>query len=507
MFNTFHSLINEVGLKAPAGLPNPLITSITCDSRSVKPGSLFIGLQGENVDGGLFWPEALANGAVAVVISKNTADLRQPSTSDCVLVVSIPISELFGRIAASFYGNPSSKISLIGVTGTNGKTTTAHLIEHLSSKMGISTALFGTLFKRWPGRKINAVHTTDFANSLQSQLAAAVSGGVQLAAMEVSSHSLDQNRVSGCRFKGAVFTNLTQDHLDYHSSMVGYFDAKAKLFDVQLLEQGPNRAVVNVDDPWGKILAQKIGDMCWRSSLSSQTLEDGKAELGITRVEIFENRVTGLLWSPKGKGEFSSPLLGRFNLMNLLQAVGVLLQQGFPLEGLLEAISDFPGVPGRMEKVELPELDRSSSPTVLVDYAHTPNGLESALAAVRPFANGEIICVFGCGGDRDRSKRPLMGAIAAKYANRVVVTSDNPRTEDPSKILKDILTGVPRETSVLVELDRATAIAAAIDQAGPKDLILVAGKGHEDYQILGDEKVYFDDKEEVLKALKQRTDS
>jgi UDP-N-acetylmuramoyl-L-alanyl-D-glutamate--2,6-diaminopimelate ligase len=295
-----------------------------------------------------------------------------------------------------------------------------------------------------------------------------------------------------------VFTNLTQDHLDYHPSMQAYFEAKALLFGEPLLAAGG--AVVNVDDPWGQRLADALierGQRCWRASL-----ERSDVELRIEDVTMGSTGVAGTLVSPVGRGSFTSPLVGRFNLMNLLEAVGVLLQQDLPLPQLLAGLASFRGVPGRMEQVIGGDLP---APAVLVDYAHTPDGLESALAACRPFTAGRLICVFGCGGDRDRTKRPRMGAIAARLADVVVVTSDNPRTEDPQQILNDVVAGIPADTALEVEIDRARAIAAAIASASAEDLVLIAGKGHEDYQILGTTKVHFDDREEAEKALRNRT--
>ena len=294
-----------------------------------------------------------------------------------------------------------------------------------------------------------------------------------------------------------MFTNLTQDHLDYHPSMEAYFEAKSLLFAPPLLQGG---AVVNGDDPWGAQLAERLraeGIVCWRSSLASQEME-----LGIRELQMASDGVQGVLHTPNGRGAFRSPLLGRFNLMNLLQAVGILQLQGIPLPRLLEAIPSFRGVPGRMERVPAP--GDGHAPAVLVDYAHTPDGLENALAACRPFTTGRLICVFGCGGDRDRTKRPQMGEIAARLADAVVVTSDNPRTEDPQRILDDVMAGIPAGTQVRVEADRARAIAEAIAAAADEDLVLIAGKGHEDYQILISGKVHFDDREEAEKALRRR---
>ncbi len=498
MAKLLHLLLRDVGLAVPPELPNPELSGLSCDSRQVQAGDLFIGLSGTTVDGGLYWPQVLAAGAAAAVIGAAAARQVPPAATDPVLVLAEDLALRAGELAAAFWDEPSRQLALIGVTGTNGKTTTTYLIEHLASAAGRPTALFGTLVNRWPGHSVTAQHTTAFADRLQGQLAAAVAAGASLGAMEVSSHALDQQRVAGCRFSGAVFTNLTQDHLDYHPSMQAYFEAKALLFAPPLLAGG---AVVNVDDPWGRQLAERLlaaGNLCWRSSL-----QDPGAELRVEDLTMAAAGMAGTLITPVGSGAFRSPLVGRFNLMNLLQAVGVLAQQGLPLEPLLEALASFGGVPGRMERV-LATGGGAGAPAVLVDYAHTPDGLENALAACRPFTTGRLICVFGCGGDRDRSKRPLMGAIAARLADAVVVTSDNPRTEDPGRILDDVVAGIPPEAGAQVEPDRAAAIALAIAEAGSDDLVLIAGKGHEDYQILGTEKVHFDDREEARRCLEAR---
>jgi len=493
-----HALLREVGLQVPPGLANPDVRLVSCDSRRLGAGSVFVGLPGTQADGGRFWRQALQSGAVAALIGAEAAAAEPPGADDPVLVVPDPVAQWAGLLAAAFWGQPSQRMALIGVTGTNGKTTTTHLIEHLADHACRPSALFGTLVNRWPGHSVTAQHTTAFADLLQGQLAQAAEAGALIAAMEVSSHALDQQRVAGCRFAGAVFTNLTQDHLDYHPSMEAYFEAKALLFAEPLLAADGPRAVVNGDDPWGARLVERLGKRCWRSSL-----EDSSAQLYIDGLAIDQHGVSGTLHSPAGSGDFRSPLVGRFNLMNLLQAVGALLQQDLPLELVLAGLAGFRGVPGRMERVLAGAND--DLPAVLVDYAHTPDGLDNALQACRPFTRGRLICVFGCGGDRDRSKRPQMGAIAARLADAVVVTSDNPRTEDPQGILDDVLAGIPAGTELQVEADRASAIASAIAEAGPDDLVLIAGKGHEDYQILGTTKVHFDDREEAEMALRRRT--
>ena len=494
-----HSLLRQVGLEPGAALEDAEVAGISCDSRRVGPGTLFVGLPGSRTDGGSFWRQALADGAVAAVIGSQAWEQDPPAPGDAVLVVNEPPARWAGRLAAAFWSDPSQRLPLIGVTGTNGKTTTTHLIEHLSAACGRPAALFGTLVNRWPGQSVTSRHTTAFADQLQADLALAAESGAQLAAMEVSSHALEQERVAGCRFAAAVFTNLTQDHLDYHPSMEAYFEAKARLFSAPLLSGG---SVVNIDDPWGARLADRLrqsGDSrCWRSSLDRP-----EAELRLDELQVSSTGVEGRLITPVGDGCFRSPLVGRFNLMNLLQAVGVLTQQGLPLPLLLEAIPGFQGVPGRMERIQVGS-GQEAIPAVIVDYAHTPDGLENALAACRPFTSGRLICVFGCGGDRDRSKRPLMGAIAARLADQVVVTSDNPRTEDPDGILADVMAGIPAEQAALVEKDRARAIELAITTAQSEDLVLIAGKGHEDYQILGTVKVPFDDRVEAEQVLRAR---
>jgi UDP-N-acetylmuramoyl-L-alanyl-D-glutamate--2,6-diaminopimelate ligase len=495
MTQLLHSLLGQVGLPIPPGLANAELQSISCDSRRISAGTLFLGLPGTTVDGGRFWRQVLADGAAAAVISSGAALVDPPGPGDAVVVVPDPVAVWAGELAAAFWHHPSQRLRLIGVTGTNGKTTTTHLIEHLTAHTGRPTALFGTLINRWQNHSVTAQHTTAFADQLQSQLAQAVEAGALVASMEVSSHALDQQRVAGCRFSGAVFTNLTQDHLDYHPSMEAYFTAKSALFAPPLLQ---GAAVVNVDDPWGARLAEQLraaGTPCWRSSLSGR-----EAELSVDALRMAADGVRGVLHTPEGSGPFLSPLVGRFNLMNLLQAVGVLQLQGLSLPRLLEAIPSFRGVPGRMERVSTPAL--GPSPAVLVDYAHTPDGLENALAACRPFTSGRLICVFGCGGDRDRGKRPQMGEIAARLADQVVVTSDNPRSEDPERILADVRAGIPADASVVVEVDRAKAIAEAIASAATDDLVLIAGKGHEDYQILATGKIHFDDREQAEKALR-----
>lgn len=381
---------------------------------------------------------------------------------------------------------------MVGITGTNGKTTTTHLIEYFLLQAKRPTALFGTLYTRWQDYRQTAIHTTPFAVELQSLLAKAVAAGNEYAVMEVSSHALSQSRVSGCKFKVAVFTNLTQDHLDYHPDMEAYFQAKSLLFSPEYLQ---GKAIINLDDVYGRRLLERL-DKPW-----SYSVNNSEADLYLSELNYQPTGVSGILHTPVGEVSFDSPLVGQFNLANLLAAVGTVLHLGVSLPIISATLPQFEGVPGRMERIQISSTQDIS---VIVDYAHTPDSLENLLKAARPFISGKMICVFGCGGDRDRTKRPLMGKIAAQLADVAVVTSDNPRTENPQRILDDVVAGIPDTVSPMVIGDRATAIHTAIANAQPGDGVLIAGKGHEDYQILGTEKIHFDDRQQAREALKAR---
>ena len=403
-------------------------------------------------------------------------------------------------IAAAFYDHPGQALRMVGVTGTNGKTTTTHLIEYLLNAGQQPTALLGTLYTRWPGYQKTAVHTTPFPVTLQSQLAEAKAANCQFGVMEVSSHALDQKRVLGCPFEVTVFTNLTQDHLDYHADLDDYFGAKAQLFTAAYLKKG-GRAIINHDDEYGQRLIHQVTAEYDADAIWTYSTQDASANLFTSELVYGVDGVKGVLNTPAGNIQFQSPLVGQFNLENLLAAVGAVLQLGLPLEQVVEAIARFPGVPGRMEQVQVKEEQDIG---VIVDYAHTPDSLENLLKAARPFVKGRMICVFGCGGDRDRTKRPQMGASAARLSDWAIVTSDNPRTEDPEQILQDVVAGIPDSVEALVLADRGEAIRQAITSANAGDSVLIAGKGHEDYQILGTEKIHFDDREQAREALTLR---
>ncbi|HEY9625780.1 MAG TPA: UDP-N-acetylmuramoyl-L-alanyl-D-glutamate--2,6-diaminopimelate ligase [Coleofasciculaceae cyanobacterium] len=472
------------------------VRGLATNSHACQPGDLFIGMPGTRVDGGEFGASAIAAGAIAALVSPSAAQkiLADAADRNACVVAYADMSRACAQVAATFYDNPGQKMSLVGVTGTNGKTTTTHLIEFLLNQTQQTTALFGTLYSRWAGHQQTAVHTTPFAPDLQAHLSEAVYAGCQFAVMEVSSHALAQGRVWGCPFAVSVFTNLTQDHLDYHKDLEDYFEAKALLFHPDYLK---GLAVVNLDDAYGRRLIDRLpAEKVW-----SYSVENSIADLWMSDLVYEPEGVRGILHSPQGDTAFHSPLVGQFNLANLLAATGAALHLGVDLATLAQALPQFTGVPGRMEQVQ---LQANQDISVIVDYAHTPDSLENMLKAARPFISGRMICVFGCGGDRDRTKRPLMGGIAAHQSDWAIVTSDNPRTEDPERILQDILTGIPASANPTVIGDRAEAIRTAILAAEPGDGVLIAGKGHEDYQILGTEKVHFDDREQARSALAQR---
>ena len=469
------------------------VKGLTTNSHATAQGDLFIGMPGTRVDGGDFWQSALNSGAIGAVISSQAFEKHPPTASDCVISAT-DMPKACAQIASAFYGYPGQKLKLVGVTGTNGKTTTSHLVEYFLHQTNLPTALMGTLYTRWQGFSETAIHTTPFAVDLQKQLAKAMNAGNQYGVMEVSSHALAQGRVLGCQFEVGVFTNLTQDHLDYHKDMEDYFAAKALLFSPEYLK---GRAIINADSSYGKRLIESLE----KSQVWSYSVNDSTADLWMSNLNYEPNGVSGTLHTPRGEVGFRSPLIGQYNLENLLAAVGAVLHLGLDLQQIAAAIPEFPGVPGRMERVQ---VDPGQDISVIVDYAHTPDSLENLLKASRPFIKGQMICVFGCGGDRDRTKRPQMGKIGADFADIAVVTSDNPRTEDPEKILEDILEGIPDSANPTVICDRATAIRTAILDAKPGDGILIAGKGHEDYQILGTEKIHFDDREHARDALVER---
>lgn len=476
---------------------NEAVTGLSANSQMIASGNLFVGMPGTRVDGGEFWQSAIEKGAIASVISHEALQAKPNDTDALVLTTSTP-QRTCAELAAAFYQHPARAMKTVGVTGTNGKTTTTHLIEYFLNEGQQRTALLGTLYTRWPGYEKVAVHTTPFPIDLQGELASARDAGCQNAVMEISSHALAQHRAWSIPFEAAVFTNLTQDHLDYHKDLDDYFEAKALLFNDDYLK---GRAIINKEDEYGRrLIARLPAERVWTYSVSDRT-----ADLYTEDLSYDAAGVSGTLCTPQGNESFTSPLVGQFNLENLLAAVGAALHLKMSLSQIAAALPQFAGVPGRMERVQVKDSQKTQDISVIVDYAHTPDSLDNALQAARPFIAGNLICVFGCGGDRDRTKRPQMGRIAYERADRAVVTSDNPRTENPEQILQDVVAGIEGALSEdQVICDRAQAIRSAILQAQAGDGIVIAGKGHEDYQILGTEKIHFDDREQAREALMER---
>jgi len=467
-----------------------IVKRIITDSRICQAGDLFVAMPGSKVDGSQYVLEALKKGAIAAIIDEHTDLEFHP--------LIIPVTDVVracADIAACFYRYPAQKLKLVGVTGTNGKTTTTHIIEFLL-KAKYPTGLMGTLYTRWQDYEHISTHTTPFSTDLQAQLRLAVDCKQEVMVMEVSSHALDQDRVWNCSFEVSVFTNLTQDHLDYHRNLEKYFQAKALLFSNDYLD---GIAIINLDDAYGRRLiaeCKRRQKLVWTYSLTNS-----EADFFTDNFIYSSNGVTGSLHTPMGVKEFHSPLVGSFNLANVLAAIATATHLGIDLEEIVRLLPEFKNVPGRVERVQ---ISPNQDITVIVDYAHTPDSLENLLKAMRPFTQRELICVFGCGGDRDRTKRPIMGEIAARLADRVYVTSDNPRTENAQMILQDVLKGIPDRVKPKVEIDRRICIREAIAQAQAGDTVLIAGKGHEDYQIIGTEKIHFSDREEAEIALLQK---
>jgi len=462
------------------------ITSLAYDSRRAKQGSLFFAIHGEKADGHDFIPQALERGAVAIV-SARPAPLGLSGHW-----IRVPtIRRALSAAARVFFGHPDSRLKLIGVTGTNGKTTTAYLLDSILRSAGTRTGLFGTIEYRLGKRILSAVNTTPESLDMLSYFAELVEAGGEAAIMEVSSHALAQERVWEFPFRAAVFTNLTRDHLDYHKDFEHYFEAKRRLFE-GLGAPPPVLAVVNVDDPWGK----RLLDLPHPRRVTYAINAD--AEVKVTQVHQSDSGIEATLLTPTSTFEVSSPLMGRANLENILAAAATAFGLEVPLAMIAEGIAGLKAVPGRFELV-----DEGQPCLVVVDYAHTDDALRNVLKTARDIARGRLIALFGCGGERDRTKRPLMGEAAGSLSDFVVLTSDNPRGEDPILIMNDALVGLQRTGKPYVaEVDRGVAIRTALEQAQRGDVVVLAGKGHETYQVLKDGPVPFDDREVARKLLR-----
>ncbi|HEY7830003.1 MAG TPA: UDP-N-acetylmuramoyl-L-alanyl-D-glutamate--2,6-diaminopimelate ligase [Solirubrobacteraceae bacterium] len=469
------------------------IAALAYDSRQVKPGALFFCVTGEHSDGHDFAAQAVRDGAVALVVERSL-DLGVPE----VLVPSARAA--MGPVAARFHGDPSAELRVVGVTGTNGKTTTAYLLRALLEATGERCGLLGTVASVIAGVERPVTHTTPEAIELQSAFRAMLDGGESACAMEVSSHSLEMGRVDGIHFAAAIFTNLTQDHLDFHADMEQYFQAKRRLFmpEPTLESSAPSKppaiVVVNIDDPYGQRLAAELpGAVSF--AIKSQ------ADYCARDVRMDFSGCRFALETPEGERSVALPLPGRFNVANALAALAASHTMGADLDTLVAALERGVRVPGRFEPVQ-----EGQDFAVLVDYAHTPDSLENVLRAARELARGRVVCVFGAGGDRDRGKRPLMGEIAARLADVVVVTSDNPRSESPEAIVAEIVAGIDRSETVQVAVDRRAAIKQAIALARTDDVVVIAGKGHEQGQEFeGGHKLPFDDVTVAREALRAQS--
>lgn len=457
------------------------IKSIVIDSRQVTAHSLFIAYKGTQVDGREFIQSAIDKRVAAIVAE--TVNNQENITE----IAGIPVFNIkhaqsaIGKIAARFYQYPSEQLDLIGITGTNGKTSVAHYLAQALTALDHPCAMIGTIGSGLVNNLSRSALTTPDAIAIQSQLAGFLQQDIRHVAMEVSSHALDQKRTQQVKFTTAVFTNLSQDHLDYHGTMQKYGEAKLKLF------QQPNlrHAIINFDDPFSKIICEVLP-----ANVQSYTysLSNTAADIYVTDVHHSNHGMSAKIVTPWGKGELQTQLIGEFNLNNLLCVIGCLCVRGFKLFSVLQILSLTRGAMGRMEVFK-----SRANISLIVDYAHTPDALQQALLAVKQHCQGKVWCVFGCGGDRDKDKRHKMGEISENYADHIIITNDNPRSEDPNSIIEDILQGIKNPSKVQIEMNRKQAIISAYEQAKENDMILIAGKGHENYQLIKDEKLEFSD--------------
>ncbi len=494
-------LARLLNAKAVTGRLDQEARDVTHDSRASAPGSVFVAVRGERVDAHGFIPQAVASGAVAI-ISEQPIPIGGHDSEILDRAAWIEVADAraaLAEAAAAVHGHPSERLKLVGITGTNGKTTTAHLIDSIIRVAEETSAMFGTINHRIGDRAETARHTTPEAADIQRMLAEAVSEGCRSAVMEISSHAIELRRAQGLKLAAAVFTNLTRDHLDYHKTMESYFAAKKKLFDGSLGSE-PGASIINVDDEHGRRLINEA---------KGKTITYGFDPSADVRTDDFELTGEGMVFIAstfRGQVEIASPLVGRPHVYNTLAAIATGLALGFGLEASRRGVAECQLVRGRFEQVRL-NTSRQPDFTVIVDYAHTDDALKNVLQTAREVAgnSGRVITVFGCGGDRDRTKRAPMGEIAARLSDVAIVTSDNPRSEDPLAIIEDIEVGLKRTERPYVKLpDRREAIFRAIDEARAGDVVLIAGKGHETYQILGDRTIHFDDSEVAREAIAGR---
>lgn len=477
------------------------ILDITLDSRGLRSGSLFFACAGGAHHGLEFAPQAVERGAAAILAEPTNEWLpaRIAELSEQLEVPVIPVPKLgmqVSSLAARFYGDPSRSLSVIGVTGTNGKTSCSQFLAQALTK-DAACGIIGTLGNGFPGALVAGRHTTPEPVELQAILLDLLQRGAQTVAMEVSSHALDQGRAAGVDLDTAVLTNLSRDHLDFHGTMAAYAASKQRLF----MHPGLRCAVLNLDDPFGwellSLLPGGVKVLAYGLSRPQRTLpESVEGWLWASEILAGHEGTAVKLETSWGDAAFTTPLLGRFNVSNLLAVLAVLLERGVPMAEAQRRLASLQGVPGRMER-----FGGDGQPLVVVDYAHTPDALEQAIMALRPHVAGRLVCLFGCGGERDKGKRPLMGAIAERLCDRVILTDDNPRGEDSDRIIADILGGMKQRSQTPMEHNRANAIRRVIEESGPDDLVLISGKGHETYQQYGELKLPFSDREQVQAVL------
>jgi len=471
-----------------AALANIAIERLCMDSRTVKEGDLFIAIPGLTVDGRKFISDAVAAGAKAIIWESEQGTVPIPiawrtnGSGTQVPVIAIEdLSNKVGRIADRFYHEPSKQMYVVGITGTNGKTSCSHFIAQALAPE-VACGVIGTVGWGFLDNLQVSTHTTPDVITCHSWMADILKDGSQAVSMEVSSHALDQGRVDSIYFDCAVFTNLSHEHLDYHGSLENYAAAKAKLFEVNSVKT----AIVNGDDEFGKKLIEQLPSEIIVLSYGFAS-NNGQYDISAVDIKQSEFGLTFILQTPSGKAVVSNHIYGLFNVYNLLATAGVLFSKGFSVEDITDRLSRLKPIGGRLSMVTVP-----NQPTVVIDYAHTPDALEQALLSLQQHFSGDIWCVFGCGGDRDREKRPLMGKVAQNLAKHVVVTSDNPRHESASDIISEIVAGMDNEDHVVKE-DRRSAIEYVLKNAAEDDIVLIAGKGHETYQQIGDEKIEFND--------------
>lgn len=475
------------------GDKSALVSDVTHDSRGARSGTLFVAIKGHTMDGHRFVDEVIRRGAAGII-----SEYDPPPAFDGSWLKVKDARAALAKAAAVINGNPSHKLDLVGVTGTNGKTTTTYLCSALAEAAGVRSAMLTTVEYRIGDKSEPAVRTTPEASDTNRFLREAAEDGCEMCVMETSSQAIDLHRCDWLRFKVAVFTNLTRDHLDYHHTMENYFDAKKKLFDGRLGEL-PGSCVVNLDDDWGRMLIEELTELGQRVVTYSQQIHD-EAYLSASNVEVSLIKGTSFtLKTPDEERVVTSPLVGKPHVYNMLAATATALELGYDLDSIVAGLSKCAGAPGRFERVP---HDRDFA--VVVDYAHTDDALLNTLQTARDLTRGRVITVFGCGGDRDKTKRAPMGRIAGEFSDLVFVTSDNPRTEDPMKIIAEIESGLAgTEAKYAAISDRREAIFKAIASAQSADVVIIAGKGHEAYQIVGNDKFHFDDREVALDAIRK----